>query len=61
VQTGPKSKDRRKASYDESANEPPQLIEKEATDIEEENPADDTEPTQRVEDQDKIRPPAFEE
>ena len=61
MQTGPKSKDRRKTAYDESANEPPQLIEKEVTDIEEENPSDDTEPMQRVEDQNKIRPPAFEE
>ena len=58
---GPKSKDRRHASYDEGADEAPQLIEKDAADIEKEIPADDTEPVQRVEDQEGGRPPAFDE
>lgn len=61
MRTGPKSKDRRHSSYDEGADEPPQLIEKEETDIERETPADDTEPMQRVDDQDRVRPPAFDE
>lgn len=61
MRTGPKSKDRRHSSYDESADEPPKLIEKEATDIEKESPEDETEPLQQVEDQEGVRPPAFED
>jgi hypothetical protein len=61
MQTGPKSKDRRRSSYNESADEPPRLIEKEAIDIEKETPADETEPMQQVEDQEGVRPPAFED
>jgi hypothetical protein len=59
--TGPKLKDRRHASYDEATDEAPQLIDKEATDVERETPADDTEPVQRVDDQEGIHPPAFDE
>jgi hypothetical protein len=58
---GPKSKDRRRASYDEATDESPQLIEKETADVEKETPADDTEPVQRVEDQEGVHPPAFDE
>jgi hypothetical protein len=61
LRAGPKTKDRRHSSYDESADEPPQLIEKETTDIEKESPADETEAVQRLEDQEDIRPPAFDE
>ena len=58
---GPKRRDRRHYSYDESADEPAPLIEKESTDIEKEKPADDTEPVEQIEDQEGIAPPAFEE
>jgi len=59
--SGPKQKDRRHFSYEEDVDEPPSLIEKEATDIEKENPIDDTDPVERVEDQDGTSPPIFEE
>ena len=58
---GPKRRDRRKSSYDESTDEPAPLIEKEPTDIEREKPADDTEPVEEVVDQEGIAPSAFEE
>lgn len=47
MNTGPKLKGRRHSSYDESADEPPQPIEKEPTEMEKENPADDTGPMQQ--------------
>ena len=45
---GPKRKDRRHYSYDEGADEPAGLIDKESTDIEAENPIDDTEAVEQV-------------
>ncbi len=47
---GPRRKDRRHYSYDESVDEAPALIDKESTDIEMEKPIDDTEPVEQVED-----------
>jgi hypothetical protein len=58
---GPKRRDRRQSSYDESTDEPAPLIEKETTDVEQEKPSDDTEPVEEVVDQEDIAPPAFEE
>jgi hypothetical protein len=58
---GPKSKDRRRFSYNEGADEPARLIEKEAIDIERENPADETEPVEQIEIRPDIRTPAFDE
>jgi hypothetical protein len=58
---GPKTRDRRHYSYDESADEPPSLIENESTDIESETPEDETEPVERVKDQESGVLPAFEE
>jgi hypothetical protein len=56
--SGPKRKDRRHHSYDEGADEPPSLIDKEETDIETEKPIDDAEP---VEEEQYDTPPTFEE
>jgi hypothetical protein len=61
VRAGPKTKDRRHTSYDEGVDEPPGLLEKEPTDIEKGIPADETEPLQRVEDQEGVGPPAYDE
>jgi hypothetical protein len=59
--SGPKQKDRRHSSYGEDTDEPAPTIENEPTDIEREIPADDTEPVERVKDQNEVAPPAFEE
>ncbi len=45
---GPKRKDRRHYSYDESADEPAGLIDEESADVEAEHPIDDTEPVEQV-------------
>ena len=58
---GPKRRDRRRSSYDESTDEPAPLIEKESTDVEKETPSDDTEPVEEVADQEGVAPPIFEE
>ena len=55
------SKDRRHYSYEEDVDEPPSLVEKESTDIEKENPIDDTDPIEQVEEQEADTPPIFEE
>jgi len=57
---GPKHKDKQHHSFDEGTDEPPGLIDKESTDIETENPSDDTEPVEQVEEED-TEPPIFEE
>jgi hypothetical protein len=59
--SGPKQKDRRRYSYDEDVDEPTPLIERESTDIEKEIPADDTEPVERVKNENGQTPAAFEE
>ncbi len=48
---GPKRKDRRHYSSDEGADVPPGLIDKEPTDIETENPIDDTEPAEQAQEE----------
>ncbi len=58
---GPKQKDRRHHAYDEGTDEPPGLIDKEAVDIETENPTDDAEPVEQVEEKEDSGPPIFEE
>jgi hypothetical protein len=58
---GPKQKDRRHHSYDESCDEPAALIQGEPVDVEKETPADQTEPVERVRDSDIGTPPAFDE
>ncbi len=57
---GPKRKDRRHRSFDQGADEPPGLIDKEEADMETENPIDETKAVEQVEDED-IMPPVFEE
>jgi hypothetical protein len=58
---GPKLKDRRHRSYNESADEPRGLIDSEATDVEMEHPSDDTEPMEQVQDEEATVRPMFEE
>ncbi len=58
---GPKRKDRRHYSYDEGADEPPSQIVKEPTDIEEEDPVDNTDPVEQIEKQEGTTSPIFEE
>jgi hypothetical protein len=58
---GPKQKDRRHYSYDEGSDEPATLIESETVDIEKEVPADETEPVERVKEDDTEARPVFEE
>jgi hypothetical protein len=50
----------RHCSYDESVDEPAQLLEQEAVEIEQETPSEDTIAVERVE-PDEREPPAFEE
>ena len=59
--SGPKREDRRHRPNDEGADEPPGLIDKEVTDIETENPIDDTEPVAQVDQEEDIVLPMFEE
>ncbi|MBU6461359.1 MAG: hypothetical protein KGL35_29770 [Bradyrhizobium sp.] len=59
--TGPKRKDRHHHSYDEGADEPPSLIDKEEADVETENQIDETEPIEQVEEEENNAPPMFEE
>ena len=58
---GPKRTDRRHHSFDQGADEPPGQIDKEETNIETENPIDETEPVEQVEEEEDILPPVFEE
>ena len=58
--TIPKTRQRHH-SYDESADEPPTLIEEEAVEIETETPAESNEPVEGNEQEDDSGPPAFEE
>jgi hypothetical protein len=48
-------------SYDESVDEPAKLIEQEPVEIEEEIPAEENDSVERVEENNKSDPPAFEE
>jgi hypothetical protein len=48
-------------SYDESVNEPAKLIEDEPVETEEEVPAEENEPLERIEKSDESEAPAFEE
>lgn len=48
-------------SYDESVNEPAKLIEDESVEIEEEGPAEENEPLQRIDENNTPETPAFEE
>ena len=48
-------------SYDESVNEPAKLIEDEVVEIEAEVPAEENEPMERIEEDNKSDSPAFEE
>jgi hypothetical protein len=58
-QRTPKKRPRHYA-YDANLDEPAQLLRQEAVDVEEETPAEDSEPVERP-DQDDVPPPAFEE
>lgn len=59
---GPKTPDRRRYAYNESADEPASLIESEPVDVEREAPSDDTEAVEdRVKDQPADKPSGFEE
>ena len=57
---GPKQRQQH-YSYDENVDEPAKLIEDEATEIEHEVPADENEPIEGQQSQEKREPPAFEE
>ena len=57
---GPKQKDRRHRSYDESSDESAALIQREPVDVEKETPADDTEAVERIGNSD-TETPAFED
>lgn len=57
----PKRKDRRRLSHDEGAAEPRGPIDKEATDIETENPIDDAGPVEQVEEEADMALPLLEE
>jgi hypothetical protein len=48
-------------SYDESLDEPAKLIADEPVEIEEEIPAEENQPVERIEEDNKSDPPAFEE
>lgn len=48
-------------SYDEGLNEPGRLIEDEPVEVEEEGPAEENEPVERNDLDEKSEPPAFEE
>jgi len=48
-------------SYDESVNKPAKLIEDEPVETEEEVPAEENEPLERIEKSDESEAPAFEE
>jgi hypothetical protein len=54
-------KRQRHHSYNESVDESPRLIESEPVEVEAEVPAEENEPVERVEQEDKTAPPAFEE
>jgi hypothetical protein len=56
---GPKQRQQHR-SHDENVDEPPQLVEREATEIQHEVPADDNESVEDRQDE-KHEPPAFEE
>lgn len=53
---GPKKK-----NYDESVDEPAKLIENEPVEVERETPAEENQPVEQVEDNNKSNAPAFEE
>jgi hypothetical protein len=57
---GPKSRDKH-YSYDESVDEAAKLIENEPVEIEAEVPADENEPVESVNQDEKPSPPVFEE
>jgi hypothetical protein len=48
-------------SYNDNADEPEKLIEDEAVEIDQELPAEESEPVERVEENNKTDTPAFEE
>ena len=60
VTSGPKRRDKR-YSYDESIDEPGKLIEEEAVEIEQEIPAEEKRPIERIEEDGAPGSPAFEE
>jgi hypothetical protein len=51
----------RRYSYNESVDEPANLIEDEPVDIQQETPAQESEPVERIEERNGPRSPAFEE
>jgi hypothetical protein len=57
---GPKQRQQH-YSYDENVDEPAKLIEDEATEIEQEVPANENESIEGQQDKEKHEPPAFEE
>jgi hypothetical protein len=60
LMSGPKSR-KQHHSFDESLDEPAKLIEGEATDVEEERPAEENEPVEQVERPDPSDSSTFEE
>jgi hypothetical protein len=60
VTSGPKRRDKH-YSYDESVDEPGKLIEQEAVEIEQEIPAEEKRPIERIKEDSGPGSPAFEE
>ncbi len=60
VIVGPKRRQRH-YSYDESVDEPAKLIEDEPVEIQEEIPAEENQPVESIEENNRSDPPAFEE
>jgi hypothetical protein len=55
------NKRQRHHSYDESVDEPAKLIEDESAEVEAEVPAEENEPVEEIDREDKPVPPVFEE
>lgn len=58
--TDPKRRQRH-YSYNENVDEPPKLIEDEPVEIEEERPAEEKQPVEKIEDDREPEPPIFRE
>jgi hypothetical protein len=57
---GPKQREKHH-SYNETVDEPAKLIDTETVEIEKEAPAEDSEPVEKIEEENTSKPPAFEE
>jgi hypothetical protein len=60
IRIGPRQ-DKRELSYDESVDEPAKLIADEPVEVEAEIPAEENEPVERIDEDDRFEPPMFDE